>query len=442
MCYAIPGKVIAINGRRVTLEYFGEKREAVSELTCLAPGDFAYAQGGWVIDRVPPEEASTILDFWKEQFFELQQRDLRLSRLSLDRTGIDRHTAMVFDRALEELPLREDELLTLLELEGPRELEYLYKTANFLRYKHQGNSCCIHGIIEFSNHCSRGCHYCGISTLNRDLPRYRLSRAQILEAVGEAIDKWGFKALVMQAGEDPERSVEEVAEIIAEIRSRWAVLLFISCGEIGIPGLHRLFDAGARGLLMRFETSNPELYAKLRPGRRLEDRLEHLTAAREMGYLLITGGLVGLPGQTSRDLLKDILTARNLRPDMYSFGPLLPHPATPLAGAQRPTSEAVRKVLAVCRIADPRESRLVVTTAFETLDETAREQGLTSGANSVMLNVTPEAVRPSYELYPNRAHVGEAISRQIEVTLDLLGRLGRAPSDLGIRETDGDISGV
>ncbi|MBF0500840.1 MAG: [FeFe] hydrogenase H-cluster radical SAM maturase HydE [Candidatus Riflebacteria bacterium] len=435
MCYAIPGKIIAIEGRRVTLEYFGEKREAIHELPALALGDYVYAQGGWVIDRIDPAEAASILEFWREQFFQLQATDLRLSRLSSEKSEIDRHVAVVFDRAIEELPLRDEELLTLLELKSGHELDYLYKVANFLRYKHQGNSCCIHGIIEFSSHCSGSCLYCGISTWNRELPRYRLTREEILEAVREAVEIWGFKALVLQSGEDPDRPIDELAAIITEIRARWPLLIFISCGEVGIPGLQRLFNAGARGLLMRFETSNPELYARIRPGRILENRMEQLRAARDMGYLLITGGLIGIPGQTSRDLLNDILLARSLRPDMYSFGPLIPHPATPLAKAVSPSSAEVRKVLAVCRIADPRESRLVVTTAFETLDETAREQGLTSGANSVMMNVTPDAVRPSYELYPDRAHARESISGQIDVTLNLLGRLGRAPTDLGTRDS-------
>lgn len=431
MCYSIPGKVVRIEGRHVTIEYFGEPRRAVSEMPDLKIGDYVYAQGGFVIQRIPPSEADSVLAFWKETFFELQERDLQLSRLHLDGSAIDRSLLNLFDRALEERPVNDEDLERLLSLEAPNEIDYLFRVSNFLRHKRQGNSCCVHGIIEFSSHCSGGCLYCGLSTGNTALPRYRLDRDELLDTVREAVETWGFKTLVLQSGEDAGRPIDEMVELICEIKARWPVLLFISIGEIGIDGLRRCYEAGARGLLMRFETSNQALYERLRPGRRLENRLAQLRAAREMGYLLITGGLVGLPGQTTRDLVADIRTAVSLQPDMFSFGPLVPHPATPLAGTPAAGTLMTRKLMAACRIAEPRESRLVVTTAFETLEPRAREMGLTAGANSLMLNLTPQSVRPAYDLYPGRAHVNESVAGQIEDALALLNRLGRAPTDLG-----------
>ncbi|HQG30220.1 MAG TPA: radical SAM protein, partial [Candidatus Ozemobacteraceae bacterium] len=282
-----------IEGRNVTVEYFGEPRRAISEMHDLTVGDYVYAQGGFVIQRIPATEADSVLAFWKETFFELQERDLQLSRLRLDDSSIDRGLLSLFDRALEERPVTDDDLEQLLTLESPSEVEYLFRVANFLRHKRQGNSCCVHGIIEFSSHCSGACLYCGLSAGNTALPRYRLDRDALLGAVREAVEIWGFKTLVLQSGEDAGRTVDELVEIIAEIKARWPLLLFISVGEISIDALRRCYDAGARGLLMRFETSNPDLYARMRPGRRLEDRLTLLRAARETGYLLITGGLVG-----------------------------------------------------------------------------------------------------------------------------------------------------
>ncbi len=75
--------------------------------------------------------------------------------------------------------------------------------ANFLRQKHLKNACCVHGIIEFSNYCKNDCEYCGIRK-SVDIKRYRMSDDEILQAVDEAVNKYGFKALVLQSGEDPE----------------------------------------------------------------------------------------------------------------------------------------------------------------------------------------------------------------------------------------------
>ena len=53
MCYAIPGKVTAIDGKKVTVDYFGEKKKAINEIVDLKVGDYIYAQGGYVIQTDP-----------------------------------------------------------------------------------------------------------------------------------------------------------------------------------------------------------------------------------------------------------------------------------------------------------------------------------------------------------------------------------------------------
>jgi len=192
---------------------------------------------------------------------------------------------------------------------------------------------------------------------------------------------------------------------------------------VGQKGLEKLYAAGARGLLLRFETSDPELYSKLHNGDKLEDRLRDLKTAHEIGYLILTGGLVGLPGQTEESLLNDIMLAKELHAEMYTFGPVLP---------SKTQTDLVLKVLAICRLVDPVNAKIVVTTGFETLDQNAPKLGLLAGANSLMLNVTPLKYRQLYEIYPNRAHAAEEIKTQIRNALDLLYSLGRAPTDLGV----------
>ena len=122
-------------------------------------------------------------------------------------------------------------------------------------------------------------------------------------------------------------------------------------------------------------------------------------------------------------LLSDIILTKELKAEMYSFGPVLP---------DGPKTELVLKVLAVSRLIDPKNAKIVVTTGFETLDPEARRKGLLAGANSVMLNVTPMKFRKLYDIYPNRAHTEETIEEQIKTTLELLYSLGRAPTDLGV----------
>ncbi len=434
MCYAIPGKVEAINANIVTVDYFGEKKKAFNEFVEISVGDYIYAQGGYVITKISPREAQESLSAWKELFFKLKEIDEKKSRFSPSVRLSGNKVVAIFNKIKKKLTLEREELRYLLGLKDPEELEIFFKAANSLRQKYHSNSCCVHGIIEISNNCRRNCLYCGISTWNKNIPRYRMSKEEILVSVGEAVEKYGFKALVLQSAEDNDYSIEELADIIKSIKQRYAVLIFISFGEIGLDGLKKLYAAGSRGLLMRFETSNPEIYAKLHPGYDLQNRIDHLKFAYQLGYLIITGSLIGLPEQTNEDIINDIHLARQLNAEMLSFGPFLSHPETPLANSPLPKEEDILKVIALARFAGQENAKILVTTGFETLSPRARERGLACGANSVMLNVTPLKYRPLYSIYPQRAHEQEPLELQIKETITLLKSLGRAPTDLSVNK--------
>lgn len=432
MCYAIPGKVEKIDGKTVIVDYFGEKRKALNELMQVSVGDYIYAQGGFVVSKISALEAESILATWKEAFFQLQEVDLRLSRLNLGDKISDKNLLEILDKASQSKELSRSELLYLLGLKDKTKLELLSKTANFLRQKYHKNSCCVHGIIEISNYCIQGCKYCGISSHNKELKRYRMTKNEILKSAQIAVEDYGFKSLVLQSGEDPGYGTDELADIIKEIKERFPTLIFISFGEIGISGLEKLYQAGARGLLMRFETSNPKIYEYIHPGQNLGNRLMHLQQAYKIGYMIITGGLIGVPSQSNEDILNDIFLAKELHAEMFSFGPFIPHPNTPFAEERPGRREDIIKVLALARIIDKTNAKILVTTALETLSKEAVKEGLLAGANSLMLNLTPLALRPFYSIYPNRAHQSEDIPTQIESTVTLLRSLGRAPTDLEV----------
>lgn len=432
MCYAIPGKVERIEQKTIVVDYFGEKRKAYNELAEISVGDYIYAQGGFVVNKISASEAQSILSVWKETFFQLQDLDLRLSRLHLGDEFTNKKLFEILDKASQSRELTQEELLYLLGLKDKEQLDLFFKTANFLRQKYHKNSCCVHGIIEISNYCRQGCRYCGISHHNKELRRYRMTKDEILQAAREAVQVYGFKSLILQSGEDPGYSIDELAEMIKEVKQKFPALIFISFGEIGIEGLEKLYQAGARGLLMRFETSNPKLYQGGHPGMSLESRLEHLRKAYAMGYLILTGGLIGLPGQSKEDILNDIFLAKELHAEMFSFGPFIPHPNTPFSKENSAQADDIIKVLAIARIIDNTHAKILVTTALETLSKDAAKSGLLSGANSLMLNVTPLTYRPFYSIYPNRAHQAEDIAVQIESTVSLLRSLGRAPTDLEV----------
>jgi biotin synthase len=432
MCYAIPGKVKSVDGNRVIVDYFGEEKNAISELPDLHEGDHIYAQAGYVIEKIPTKEAEQILAVWKETFFELQEADLKLSQIDFDDKNKDKKVSNILDKCLSGIELKKEDLLYLLNSNDKGSSELIQKTANFLRHKAMKNSCCVHGIIEISNNCALDCSYCGIASSNKNIERYKMSVDEVIETALEAITKYGFKALVLQSGEQSGYTIDELEQIIRTIRKKAGVFICISFGEVGLENLKTLYDAGARAILMRFETSNASIYKKLHPGCELETRIAHLKEADKLGYLIMTGALVGLPEQSSEDIVNDIMLAKELNAEMFSFGPFISHPDTVLAEHKGVSEDMMLKTLAIARLCDSKKAKILITTAFETISEKAREKGLMAGANSVMLNVTPLKYREQYAIYPDRKYSKETIENQIEQTIALLRSIGRAPTDLGM----------
>jgi biotin synthase len=71
MCYAIPGNVKVIAEDYVTIEYFGEERKARNDFYNLQVGDYVYAQGGFVVQKIDEKDAEEILDNMKYLLFKL-----------------------------------------------------------------------------------------------------------------------------------------------------------------------------------------------------------------------------------------------------------------------------------------------------------------------------------------------------------------------------------
>jgi biotin synthase len=430
MCYTIPALVEDVRKGVATISYFGERKEALCEFVHLAPGDYVYAQGGYVVEKILPRQAQKTLKAWKDVFFQLRKIDAAAAALNSTDISSDLKLQKILQRAQENIVPSKEEALYILNLKDAQAVQLVRRTANYLRQQYHNNSCCVHGILEISNICARNCAYCGISS-SSGVVRYRMSFDQIMAAAAEAVGKFGFKSLVLQSGEGCGYSLDELANIVKSIKQKFPVLVFVSFGEVGILGLRQLYDAGARGILLRFETSNSALYEKLHPGYNLNSRLEHLKAAYNMGYLIVTGSLIGLPGATKEDLVNDILLASSLHAEMFSFGPFLPHPLTALAGFGAPAEQDVLGALALCRLMCAQKAKILITTAYETLSSAARENGLMAGGNSIMINVTPLEYRPLYTIYPHRAHDGQTIAQQVQQALIMLKSFGRGPTDLG-----------
>lgn len=427
MCYAIPGKIIELKNNIAVLDYYGEHRNVLNQLSGAKVGDYAYAQGGILLDLVPKKQAQEILVFWKDKFLELKEIDKERSKISPIKAS--ENILNILQKVNNSKELTNEELLTILNTKNQDELKLIYQTANNQRQRYHDNACCVHGIIEFSNYCKNDCFYCGIRK-SRKINRYRISPKEIIEIAKEAVKKFGFKALVLQSGEDPYYTDEILVQIITELR-KLGILIFLSIGIRKKSSYDKFYKAGARAVLLRFETSNKTLFNKLRPNTNFEERIGLIKYLKKTGWLISTGFIIGLPKETKIDLINNIKLTKELKSDMYSFGPFIPCKNTPLEKILQPNKDIILKTIALTRFID-KNSKILVTTALETVDSNAKRDGLLSGANSLMINVTPKKFKVNYEIYPRRPDKNKSIQNNINETIELLYSLGRAPTDLGI----------
>ena len=256
MCYAIPAKLISIDGQTGVIDYFGEERKILLDLDDIKVGDYVYAQGGVLVRKISQKDALEILDHWKDVFFELKKTDAALAKLDQDK--LSPNALAVLQKVNLRKSLTKKEMLALFELQDPQELQVLYEIANSVRQREHGNASCVHGIIEFSNYCHSSCYYCGIRCEN-DLPRYRMSVEEIIATAKDAVDNYGFKAVVLQSGEDLWYDDNKLVTIVKEVR-KLGVLVFVSIGSRSKETYRRIYEAGARAALVRFETSNPAIF--------------------------------------------------------------------------------------------------------------------------------------------------------------------------------------
>lgn len=313
----------------------------------------------------------------------------------------------LIDRLHKEHTLTRGEFITLIKERDEENVSYLASLAREEAVKIYGNGVFPRGLVEFTNYCKNNCYYCGIQGSNQHANRYRLSKDEILSACENGY-QLGYRSFVLQGGEDPHYSDDVMVPIVSEIRKRYQdCAITLSLGERSKESYQKLYDAGADRYLLRHEAATPELYQKLHPeSLSLENRIQCLWNLKEIGYAVGTGFMVGAPYQTVENLVDDLLFIQKLDPQMVGIGPFVPHHDTKFKDYPSGTVELTTYLTSILRLMNP-HLLLPATTALGTIDPRGREKGILAGANVVMPNLSPVAVRKDYSLYDNKICTGE-----------------------------------
>ncbi len=337
---------------------------------------------------------------------------------------------------LKQANFSKQDIIAILGATSDDKIEAVRSAAQNVLLENCGNKVYFRGLIEFSNICRCNCYYCGIRKSNQNVMRYEVNTEDVLDVARWCVNQ-GYGSMVIQSGERrSERFISKITEILKLIKQETTceelpqgLGITLSVGEQTPETYKRFFDAGAHRYLLRIETTNPDLFAKLHPPEQTpETRIACLRSLREIGYQVGTGVMIGLPEQTLEDLADDILFFKREDIDMIGMGPFIPNEETPLG--QAPCSTAQERVrLALLMIAATRlvlkDVNIASTTALQALDPEGREKGLSFGANIMMPLMTPQNVREKYLLYPGKPGLQQdssAVHADLEKRIKSIGR--------------------
>lgn len=339
----------------------------------------------------------------------------------------------LIDRLEQNKMLEREEYIELLRTMTDENVAYIREKARTVANQHFGNKVYTRGLIEFTNYCKNNCYYCGIRCGNSKVERYRLTKNEILSCCKSGYEL-GFRTFVLQGGEDLDYTEDEIVDIIQSIREQYEdCAITLSIGERSYQTYQRFYYAGANRYLLRHETANVDHYSKLHPSNlTLENRKQCLYDLKSIGYQVGTGIMVGSPYQTVEHIAEDLIFINELSPQMIGIGPFLPHHDTPFANEAQGSYEQTLYLISILRLMIP-NALIPATTALGTIHPLGREEGILSGANVVMPNLSPIDVRKKYELYDNKICTGEEAA---ECRVCLHSRMKKIGYELAIDKGD------
>jgi biotin synthase len=322
-----------------------------------------------------------------------------------------------------ELNFSRERIIELFESEDESDYCRLIEDAEKLMIEKFDNYVKIIGQINFSNYCEDNCNYCDLREENFSLDRYRSSADDIISKVIH-VSNLGLKSIILESGKDTYFDTDIIAYIIYSIKQKADISIILSLGERGFDEYKRWKLAGADSYLLKFETSNPKMFAKMHNNMSLDVRLRHLNYLKKIGFRVGSGNIVGLPEQSNEDLANDIFLSRELNIDFLVLSSFIPLPFTPIQNYPACSEKKLNKFLSLARLV-LESNDISYLSAGDTVTNEFSSNGLKSGTNTAIINFPFEFEEESLILYPSEKKNKKSSSEiyfSMKLNLESLGK--------------------
>lgn len=258
------------------------------------------------------------------------------------------------NRAVNEgLPATVEEALQLNSQYSTSELS---KAADAIRMKWCGNKIHTCSIVNArSGRCSENCKWCAQSGCHKTgVQEYeRIPKNEALKAY--AVNKTrgaSCFSMVTSGRKVNSKDIDYFCGIYKDMSEQGGVELCASMGLLSREQLQKLWDSGVRKYHCNLESS-PSYFATLCTTHTIEDKLATIRTAREMGFTICCGGIIGM-GESMRDRLELAAMAREAGASSIPINILQPIKGTPLQDVEQISEDEIERSVALMRFIAPK----------------------------------------------------------------------------------------
>ncbi|TWH46806.1 methylornithine synthase PylB [Sporomusa sp. KB1] len=303
-----------------------------------------------------------------------------------------KETSAIVDKALQGMPLKQQEIFHLLQLTDSAQREQLFAAARIQRQRQFANKVFLYGFVYFSTYCRNECTFCFYRKSNGEPVRYRKSTQEIVE-IARALAEAGVHLIDLTMGEDPRFLAnnglgnEQLIEIVRLVKQQTGLPVMISPGVVPNDMLVKLKQAGANWYACYQETHNRQLFKSLRLNQCYDKRWNSKVFAKAIGMLVEEGLLVGV-GDCAQDTAHSLVKMQELGAAQIRTMSFVPQRGTPLYNTAIPDNCREINIIAVMRLLFPDK---LIPASLDVEGVSGLKARLDAGANVVTSIIPPQS---------------------------------------------------
>ncbi len=225
------------------------------------------------------------------------------------------------------------------------------------------------------------CRYCSWRAYHGVMKNAVNTRVSKEEAVARTvrIRQAGIKRVYLVSGWMGVSLPDYFYDYIQAIKEIADVEVVVTFGAVNKVDMVRLKKIGVDSVSCGLETTNQEIFRKIKPGDSYKARLKTLQDAKELGLKTATNFIIGV-GESLDDIDDGFKLVKQLGIDYLSIGSFCPTPFTEMEAWERPSPYHVAQITAAARVSFP---DIDIAACFD-CDNTSVNYawGIKSGANA------------------------------------------------------------